>query len=689
MRHLELRRYTRATFLTAVLVGLLWAGTFQFVRADVQGPTPQDRQVTMAIVSLLKQFHLTHRDLDDEVSGRTLNGFLKTLDQFKVYFNQSDIDRFTERKNDLDNMARKGDISFAYDVFKTFLSRVDERVTWVDEYLAPDFSHDFTVDEELIIDPDLACYAKDEAEARDLWRRRIKYDLLDQKADGVSADEARQKLTRRYHAFARRMHQIDSEELSEMYLTSLTSSYDPHTNYMSRRSQENFDLSFKLKLKGIGAALQATDTYTMVSRIIPGGAADKAGELKQGDYVVGVAQGQGEMMDVSEMKLSDVVDMIRGEAGTVVRLEVIPAGQTEKKVYTITRAEVEIKDGEARGEIKEAGQKANGDPLKVGVINLPSFYLDMEAARLGNPNFKSATRDVRRLLDGFREQGVDAVVLDLRGNGGGSLPEAISMTGLFIDQGPIVQVKDSDGRVEHYDDVEQGVAWSGPLVVVIDKLSASASEILAGAIQDYGRGLVVGDHTTHGKGTVQSLLDIGERLFRMPNAPRLGSLKITQQKFYRPNGDSTQNRGVLADLELPSLTTHLEKISEQDLDYSMEFDKVDPAEYDRVHQVDRTVLDQLSKLSIERRKESEGFRKVNRQIEQYLRLKERTSVPLNEEKFMAQREEIRAERDENARIQERLEGAERPVFDMEDFYNQELLAITLDYLRLAKFAQRN
>lgn len=662
----------------------------QAVRADLTNTQPPerrapDRQATLAVAQLLKTGHLSKHPLDDEISQRGLKAFVKTLDPMKLYFYQSDIDRFNQMASQLDDLANKGDSTFAYDVFGTFLQRVDEREKMAQEQLAVD--HDFTVDEEMIADADVANYPIDEAQARELWRKRVKYDILMEKTkdDVKTLEKAREKLAKRYKSFARRMHQTDPDELLEMYLSSLTSAYDPHTSYMSASNLENFSIVMRLKLEGIGAALQSRDGETIVNKVIPGGAADKDGRLKPEDRVIGVGQGpDGELDDVTDMKLTDVVDKIRGDKGTIVRLQVVTVdGKTE--IYDITRAEIELKDSEARGEIVEAGTKSNGESYRVGVINLPSFYMDMEGARRRLPDYKSTTRDVRKILDGFRKDGVDAVLMDLRNNGGGSLNEAISLTGLFIDEGPVVQVKGSDGAVQSYDDLERGVAWDGPLVVLINKFSASASEIFAGAIQDYSRGLIIGDHATHGKGTVQTLRELGRELFLGPNPPQLGALKITMQKFYRPNGDSTQNRGVVSDIELPSLTTHL-PVGESDLDYAMEFDQVKPAQFKRVNQIDPSVIDQLNDLSSRRRDGSEEFKKALTDISRYQERKNRKSVTLNEEKFLAERAELDAEK----KTEEQLEEADSPSDEIfkRDFYTDEALAITVDYLRLIKLAAK-
>ena len=673
--------------------GLRWSmvagvvlATVAVAWADPEAPTANDRQVTLAITSLLRREHLSRHPVDDEISQRCVKAFLKTLDAMKVYFYQSDVDEFLKSKDDLDDMAKRGDVSFAYTVFKRFLERVDQRVKLVDELLQ--VKPDFKADEQMLIDRDQLQYAKNEAEAREKWRKRIKYDLLvlkSDKKDKIEGQAARDKLSRRYHSFAKRMHQMDNEELLEMYLTSFTTAFDPHTSYMAPRTLENFEIIMKLQLEGIGASLQAEDGYTKVHKIIPGGAAAKDGRLKVGDRIVGVGQGKdGEIVDVVDVKLSDVVTLIRGPKGTVVRLEVIPVDKPDRNVIDITRARIELKDSEAQGKIFTEGKKADGQPYQIGVIDLPSFYMDMAGAKMGLPNFKSTTRDVKRILDDFNAKGVDAVVLDLRGNGGGSLTEAINLTGLFIEDGPVVQVKDADGRIQPYLDLNPEIAWKGPLVVLVSKFSASASEILAGAIQDYHRGLIVGDHTTHGKGTVQSLLDIGRQIFRVSNSPKLGALKITMQQFYRPSGDSTQNRGVVTDVELPSLTTHLD-VGESDLDHSVKFDRVDPLSYKSFNRVTKAIRDRLGQLSAGRCRESKDFQKVTKNIARYKEQKAKKSVTLNEEKFLAERAELNADNEEKKTI-EKLNDPEKTGIER-DYYLDEALAITLDYLKLLEPAQ--
>jgi carboxyl-terminal processing protease len=449
---------------------------------------------------------------------------------------------------------------------------------------------------------------------------------------------------------------------------------------MAPDTQDNFEISMTLALPGgIGASLRNMDGYTVVQTIIPDSPAAKEGTLKPGDKVVGVGEGaSGSIEDVVDMKLNDVVKKIRGPRETVVRLEVIPAGDTDRRVIAITRDRIELKDSEARSEIIERGKKTDGTPYRVGVIQLPSFYMDMQGAQLGLRDYKSSTRDVRRLLEAFKTQNVDAVVVDLRLNGGGSLTEAVNMTGLFIDKGPVVQVKGSNGRIDVYSD-DPGMIWEGPLVVMINKFSASASEIFAGAIQDYGRGVVIGDHATHGKGTVQQLINLGERLFPIGVNRDLGSLKLTIQKFYRPGGDSTQNRGVLSDVELPSIYNHFD-VAESDLDYALEFDRVDAIPHDQYRMVNPDLLEALRKRSEARIAQSDYFGRERRRIDRYETQKARKTVSLNKEEFLAERKELNADKEQEDAFNDANDPA-RPVFEKDD-YGFEALDIAVDYLEL-------
>jgi carboxyl-terminal processing protease len=445
---------------------------------------------------------------------------------------------------------------------------------------------------------------------------------------------------------------------------------------MSPTTFKNFNIQMGLKLEGIGAQLTLEDGMTTITNVVPGGAADKDGRLKAGDHIVSVGQGvDGEMVDVMDMKLDHVVEKIRGNAGTIVRLGVKPASGGDLTIYNITRAKISLDDSAARGEVIEHGKKADGSAFKVGYIDLPSFYLDMAGAKGKSGNYTSSTRDVRNILTTFRESNVDAVVIDLSRNGGGSLTEAISLTGLFIDHGPVVQVKDPSGQVQVYDDEDSGQAWNGPLVVMTSKESASASEIFAGAIRDYRRGIVVGDPSTHGKGTVQSLVDLGQILQNKQNV--LGALKITIQQFYLPDGKSTQREGVPSDIILPAITSAMD-ISEADLDYALPADEVKKAGHQDYSLVNTEILSKLRTRSSARVKGSEGFDKLLRRIEMYRSQKDEKYVSLKEADFLERRKELDAEKEEEKLILD----SQKPKKDVfkKDYYTEEVLNITTDYV---------
>ncbi|RMF40249.1 MAG: tail-specific protease [Planctomycetota bacterium] len=660
---------------------------------------PMDRTIIKTVARIMDRQHFSKHPLDDEISERAFKQFLRALDPLKLYFLQSDIDEFSKNKTQLDDFAKAGDMDFARRVFLRFLQRVDERVEQAHRFI--DMEHDFTVDEKLAVDRDKIDFAKSPQEAEDRMRRQIKYSLLVLESDriraqkeaeaGVQRDPSRNILTgdpledpkerlhRRYRNVKRRWHQTDADELLEIYLSSITTSFDPHTSYMSPDTLENFRIVMSLNLDGIGAQLTSEDGYTKLTSIIPGGAADKDGRLQPGDRIIAVGQGtDGEMVDVIDMKLDDVVDMIRGPAGTVVRLGVLPASGAETQIIEIVRAKIALEDSAARSEIVEYGKKPGSDqPFKVGYIDLPSFYMDMEAARNHKEGFRSTTRDVSRILSEFKDAGVDAVVLDLSRNGGGSLTEAINLTGLFIDRGPVVQVKDLTGHVEVYEDEAAGVAWEGPLVVLTSKESASASEILAGAIQDYGRGLIIGDPQTHGKGTVQSLVDLGQQLFG--GAGEMGALKITIQQFYLPDGVSTQRRGVLSDIVLPAITASFDN-SEADLDYALPNDQVRGARHLDYNLVNSTVLAQLREKSSQRVAQSEEFKKLLKRIALYEQQKNEEFVSLNRDEFLRRRAELDAQREEEEQLLD-SQLPKKEVFHM-DYYNREVLEIARDYVEL-------
>ncbi|MBI3468109.1 MAG: carboxy terminal-processing peptidase [Planctomycetes bacterium] len=666
-------------FALGLALSCLWV---PLVHAQLSGPSENDSKVARAVTDALETVHLSRHKVDDEVSHRFLQNFIKEFDSTKVFFEQRDMDEFNQHDTLLDDEVKRGDLGFAYQVWQRFIQRLRERLPLVEELVRAE--HDFTIDEYLPTDYDQVDFPRNAEEVRDRWRKKIKYDLLVQRLDKkpLPPAEQKEKIVRRYRNLLHRMQdQLSSDELLEMYLNALSASFDPHTQYMSPATLEDFNISMRLHLDGIGARLRSEDGYTIVAEVLPGGAADLDGRLKVEDKIVGVAEEGEKIADVVDMNLSDVVKRISGKRGTTVVMRVLPAGKTEPSDYSLKRAKIELTSSEARGELIPVESEAGGRPYRIGYIDLPSFYMDVAEANKGNDNYKSSTRDVRKLLEEFQKQGrIDAVVLDLRNNGGGALSEAISLTDLFIDRGPVVQVKDSRSKVDPYEAEERGMAYSGPLVVLVSKLSASASEILAGAIQDYGRGLIVGDSSTHGKGTVQTVIDIGRQFGFPGRTPQLGALKITIQQFYRVNGDSTQSKGVASDVVLPSKWDHLD-IGEAHMPQALPSGHVDPLQHENKGWVSEDLRHRVQSLSDRRRESSTDFQKLAEDITRLEALRQRKAVSLNEQRRREETGRGLTEDEDGIPDPEKPRKKDAPVFDR-TFYNMEVLAITQDFLRL-------
>ncbi len=594
-------------------------------------PVPGKDNALLAkiVCAILEQGHITRHSIDDDISKRLFHRFLKDLDPRKVYFLKSDIDEFKKQETELDDMLLNGDLRFAFKVYRRFTDRVTERLKLIDELL--DAQYDFTAKEYLETDPAKIDYAADEQGLRERWRQRIKFDLLLNRvaAKPLPAAEAVQKVRERYHAFAKRTKKLDNFDLLEIYLTGLSASLDPHGAYMSPNTLEDFEISMRLRLEGIGALLREENGQMIVVEPVPGGAAAKDGRLKPNDKIIAVAQGDGKFVDISDMRLREAVKLIRGAKGTRVELKVIPAGKLEPVIYALVRQQIEMKSQAARYEVIEQGKKANGKPYRVGVIDLPSFYA--APAKAGGA-VESASKDVRRILNELKTQNVDGVILDMRNNPGGLLNEAVALAGLFIDQGPVVQVKDPRTGISRLDDPEAGVVYDGPLMVLVSRHSASAAEIVAATLQDYGRALVVGDPATHGKGTVQAVIDLGEQL---GGDAKLGALRLTIRQFYRVTGDSTQNKGVASDVVVPSLTEYL-ATPEKDLDHALAFDRVRPAEHTAAGMVSAEQKAALQARSAERVKASKDFAKLAESIDRLKALQKRKQMPLSEQEFKEQ-----------------------------------------------------
>jgi carboxyl-terminal processing protease len=657
------------------------------VVVGAQSPTPQpaDQLTARVVVQLVERGHMAKPKIDDETAQKWCKNFLKELDPQKNYFEKGDVKEFLAQAPTLDDKVREGNLDFPRAVFERYLKRADERLATVKDLLEQKF--DFTADETIPDDPDLYDYPADTAEAKERWRKKIKLDLLQLKVvDKVEGAEARKKLLVRYRDRNRVVHQFNMGDLLEVYLSALTRTFDPHSSYMSATTLEDtIGQQLHLSLEGIGASLQSEDGYAVVKEVIPGMAADKDGRLQPEDKIVGIQREDGSEIDLVEKKLTDVVRYIRGPRGTKVRLIVQPAGAQDRKIYELTRQKVELVEQHAKGQVIETkGEK--GKALRIGVIALPAFYGDTQAILKGEPDAVSATEDCRKLIKGFKAKGVDCVMMDLRGNGGGLLNEAISLSGLFIDEGPVVQVKDAGG-VRGLDDDEAGTAWDGPLVVLIDHFSASASEIFAGVIKDYDRGLIIGDSSTFGKGTVQSIVPINEQL-RSRDYPPMGALKLTIQQFYRANGESTQVRGVTPHLHIPSIAD-MADFGEGKMDNALKFDTVAARPHDHYNRVPADLVAVLETRSWDRRKADPKFQKRDERIKKYAERKSRHAISLNEEKFKSEfvSDDDGKSDEERARAKDRKgkKYHEHPAWES-DYYNDEVVRIVADYLSLGSKA---
>ncbi|MAD46598.1 MAG: tail-specific protease [Oceanospirillaceae bacterium] len=580
-------------------------------------PSRELAMTTQQIMNNLLRGHYEHQRLNDQLSSQILDILYDDIDSSRSYLLQSDINEFEKYRYRLDEALSRGEMAPAFHIFNRFQERVSERLSYLLTELkehARDYR--FDVDERLDLDRENAPWAKSRDELDELWRKRLKNSILNLKMAGKENDAIIELLQKRYQNQLNRVHQSKPEDAYQTFMNAVTRAFDPHTQYFSPRNTENFNINMSLSLQGIGAVLQSEDEHTKVVRLVPGGPAAKAANLEPADKIIGVGQGDGDMVDVIGWRLDEVVDLIRGPKGTKVRLEILPANSTgtNSKTIAIVRDEVKLEEQSAQKEVIEV--KDGDETHRVGVIDIPTFYIDFQGRMENKPDYRSTTRDVSRLINELKDEDIEGLIIDLRNNGGGSLEEAINLTGLFIPQGPVVQVRSTHGRVEVLPDVDPSVLYDGPLTVLVNRLSASASEIFAGAIQDYGRGLIVGGQT-FGKGTVQSLRPL-----------RHGQLKITQAKFYRVSGDSTQHQGVIPDILYPSLFDK-EKIGESALDEALPWDTIRPAEFVREDMVspDLSLLREKHQKRIEHNPDFRFLREQKALIEE---LRDQTQVSLNE-----------------------------------------------------------
>lgn len=611
----------------------------------IPATTTVDQATTSKLVyGLLSDSRYAYRPrpLDATLSADIFKRYLESLDSGKVFFTAQDIARFAPYKAEVASAIKTGKLDPAFDIFALYKQRVHQRVAYARGLLKQDIFH-FDGDDRWYYDREDAPWAASDAELDQLWKQSVRNDWLRLKLAGKKPDDIRKTLDKRYANLDKTMSELDGQDAFQSFLNAYTSSIDPHTDYFDPRSAERFNQAMSLSLEGIGAQLQKQDDIVVIREIIPGGPAAMSNKFTPGDRIVGVGQGaSGPMDDVIGWRIDDVVEKIKGPKGTQVRLDIIPPdmGLDSKPVRVLlTRAKIRLEEQAAKSEIITLPAQGDEPARRIGVIKLPAFYQDFEGRRTHSKNYASATRDVARLLQQFRAQGIDGVVMDLRNNGGGSLNEAVELTGLFIDKGPVVQVRESGGRVSVESDRDSGVAWDGPLAVLVNRGSASASEIFAGAIQDYGRGLVIGE-TTFGKGTVQNLVDLD----RWPGneADRFGQVKLTIAQFFRPGGSSTQNKGVVPDIAFP-VTVDASKFGESTYDNALPWTRIAGVPHTQYGNF-APLLPKLEARHAARVAKDKEFQWFEQDVEEFRAEQAKKYVSLNEAERRAERDRQEAKR---------------------------------------------
>lgn len=604
------------------------------------------KRIDQVIVQILSNYHYKKLKLNDSLSSLIFDEYIKNLDNAKFYFLKSDIESFEKYRYQFDDFLLNGELAVPFEIFNVYKKRLGERIKYVKKCLQNEF--DFTTDESFSPDREKADWAKSTDELDELWRLRLKNDALNLILSGKDWKGASEVLLKRYQNYHKIILQYEAEDVFSLFMNSVTQVYDPHSDYLSPSASENFSISMKLSLEGIGATLRQDNDYTVVAGIVPGGPAAKSGLLHEEDKIIGVAQGEeGEMVDVIGWRLDDVIQLIRGKKGTVVRLLILKASDGPNAIPTeikLVRDEVKLEEQAAKSEILNLQHE--GYNFKIGIIKLPSFYTDFEAQQKGKPDYKSTTRDVKEILKKFKEEKVDGVVIDLRNNGGGSLQEAIQLTGLFIKDGPVVQVKNVMNIIEVDKDPDPEIYYDGPLAVLVNRFSASASEIFSGAIQDYGRGIIIGENT-YGKGTVQNLLDLNRHI---PIAgKKLGQLKLTIAKFYRITGSSTQHKGVQPDITFPSPYLPYE-FGESSQQNALAWDQIQPAQYQKYGDISK-FIPLLIKKHNERTKKDPEYQLLLDDIEEIKENREKKIFSLNEN--VRRQEKNKAEEKKKKKEEER------------------------------------
>jgi carboxyl-terminal processing protease len=671
------RRFTLLFSLPALLVvcGLL-AGTAQAPVAKAVAtatsqdlsPTERQRRVSKLVSNVIERSHYRQSPINDPVSALVLDRYIEQLDGSRSYFLAADIAEFERYRYQLDDAVVSGQLEPVFAIFNRFQVRNRERVAHALQMLKNE--PDFTVEESFEFDRSKTPWAKTDAELNEIWRQRVKNDAVSLMLTEKPWPEVRDILHKRYERVLKRTEQVTSDDIFEVFMNSFAHVFDPHSSYFSPRNSEEYRIQMSLSYEGIGASLQLVDDYVTVLNILPGGPAAVNGTLSANDRIIAVGEGKnGKPVDVVGWRLDDVVQIIRGKVNTVVRLQILPAGAapgSPERTLELVRNKVTLEAQAAQKEVRKV--KRGERELAVGIINVPSFYQDFEAKSSGAKDYRSTTRDVRKLIEELkRDDHVDAVVVDLRGNGGGHLTEATALSGLFIPGGPIVQLRETGGRVEVLDDPEPNVAWDGPLIVLVDRFSASASEIFAAAIQDYGRGIVVGQQT-YGKGTVQNLYPLDR--YALGPDPGFGQLTVTIGKYYRVTGESTQHRGVQPDIAMPTAISP-EEVGESTRESALSWDRIRPVDFGKETQLSQAVAT-LEHSHEQRIAGDADFRSLLADLDSFEKVRTQKKLSLNLKTRIAEREQLEKERiaRENQRREARglqpltkladLNGAEPP-----------------------------
>ncbi len=624
------------------------------------------------LIAVFLSRHVQHHSFNDELSKKTLNNLISYIDPGKYYFYKKDVDHFLTYETKIDDLVESGKYTILFEIFDLYKKRFNENMTLFDELLKLDY--DFNKDETIIVDSDKIEFASTKQDMRERWRKNIKLQLLNYLTAVNNISEAKDKLRKKYSLNKKRIAEIDENRMISVFINAFSTALDPHSNYLSQEEHEDFMISTKLKLEGIGVLLRSDDGFVIVESIIPGGAAAKLPaqfQLKPNDKIVAVAQHDDDPVDVIDMDLRDVVKLIRGKTGKIVRLTILRKDEVSNKqirmIIPIAREEVKLEDRAAKSDVYTI-KRADRD-MRIGYIKLPSFYLDFDAAQKNDPSAKSSSTDVIKQINKLKNLGIDGMIIDLRGNPGGALTEAVNLAGLYIDQGPVVKIKDGNNNIESMNDEDPGVYYDGPLVVLIDRFSASASEIFAGAIKDYRRGIIIGPSNTFGKGSVQTY---------NPLPSKKGAVKITTALFYQPGGTSNQLNGIMPDITIPDISTVWD-IGEYKMRYPLKWEKIPSGNFAPYRNyVNKAILSSLGNNSSARIAGSKDFIELNKKIASFEKIMNTKEISLKEEASIEKHKIKDMEKQIKRENNERLIDLENDLFLRESFN------ITSDYVELIK-----